>query len=330
MPASRIRRTGFTLVELLVVIAIIAVLIALLLPAAHRVREAAAQTACRNNLRQIGLALHAFHDNTGHLPPAYVFDESRPDRLFMGGENEAAMDDPTIPEGPLEWQPMMTWPGWGWAAHILPNLEQTALRQQAHWNQAVEHWTNADVRTKPVKTYICPSDVNTGTFTVLTQFNMPRGDFATNSYAVCFGTGGLIGERPDKGNGIFYRNSRTRLTEIPDGTATTLAAGERGSVFCQAPWAGAVSEGTLRTHANAPVYIVGIEEPSTMVMARTGTNPLNSDYSEVYDFYSPHMTVGHFLFADASVRTLGPATSLTVWKALGTRAGGETLPGGDY
>jgi prepilin-type N-terminal cleavage/methylation domain-containing protein len=312
-------RRGFSLIELLVVIAIIAVLIGLLLPAVQRVREAANQTTCRNNLHQMGLALHSYCDKVGHLPPAYLFDERFPDRLIVGEMQEWTYANAS------SWEPMLTFPGWGWATYLLPHLEHGSLAEKIDLTKAVENPINKDLRERLVKWYVCPSDVNVGVYMMQSQLNKNLAEFATNSYAACYGTGGSIGELPAKGDGIFYRNSKTALSQIADGLSTTIAIGERGAILCQAPWIGAVSEGTIRIHANAPVYVRAVEEPATAVMARTGWHQLNGTYSEVYDFYSPHAGLGLFLFADGSVRSMGVNTSLQVWKAIGSRAGGEAI-----
>src|SRR6058998_910391 len=97
----RVDRFAFTLVELLVVIGIIAVLIGLLVPAVQKIRESGCRTKCKNNLRQIGIALHSYHDRTGSLPPGYA--------------SAVASDGSDLG------------PGWGWAAFLLPDLEQDPL-----------------------------------------------------------------------------------------------------------------------------------------------------------------------------------------------------------
>jgi hypothetical protein len=128
---------------------------------------------------------------------------------------------------------------------------------------------------------------------------------------------------------MFYRNSRTKLTDVADGLSTTLAIGERASVLCPSAWAGCMVDGTVRTHPDAPIFLAAIEEPSVAVMARVGRHTLHHEYSEPYDMYSPHPQIGMFLFGDGSVRPLFDTTSLEVWNAIGTRSGGEVFPKGE-
>jgi prepilin-type N-terminal cleavage/methylation domain-containing protein len=321
---TQLRRRAFSLIELLVVIAIIAILIGLLLPAVQRVREAAAQTACRNNLKQIGLALHSYQETNGHFPPAYLFTGNPSATITITRPISPQYSDRPPPQA--KWPYINTFPGWGWAAYLLPELEQDALAKLINWKAAVEHYSNANVRTVVVKPYVCPSDYGSGVFTVYSQLNNPLGNAATISYTACYGTGGQLGEHPEPSNGMFCRNSSIRLVDATDGLSNTLAIGERASLFCQAPWAGCMSDATIKTVPNSPNFLASIEEAPIMVMARAGHHPLNAPYSETYDFYSPHPNVGMFLFVDGTVRALSFDTSLEVWSALATRAGGEPAP----
>jgi hypothetical protein len=146
---------------------------------------------------------------------------------------------------------------------------------------------------------------------------------ATNSYVACFGAYGLINTDPEQGSGLFQRNSRIRYAQIKDGLAQTIAVGERPALFAKAPWAGAMTTGTVRTTPGAPVYTAAVELAPTMVLARMANRTLNSPYSEPYDFFSPHADLVFFVFADGSVQGLTSSADLDALHALSTRAEGD-------
>jgi prepilin-type N-terminal cleavage/methylation domain-containing protein len=299
-------RFGFTLIELLVVIAIIAVLIGLLLPAVQKVREAASRTQCSNNLHQIGLALHNYHDSQGSFPSGFVC---------------------TQPQA----NPDYTSPGWGWAALLLPFIEQANLSRQINFALPIEDPSNLGARTMILKLYVCPSDRYTGLFTVYSKSNAALAQAATNSYAACHGVGVDLDEELDDFNGMFSRNSRVRFADVTDGTSNTIAIGERGAFFTQTPWAGAVNFGTTRITPNAPVINPNaIEDAPTQTLAHIDIEVFNDPRADSEDFFSPHIGVGMFLFADGSVHSITTALSLSTFQALSTRDGGEVVNAGDF
>jgi prepilin-type N-terminal cleavage/methylation domain-containing protein len=321
-------RRGFTLIELLVVIAIIAILIGLLLPAVQKVREAAARIQCSNNLHQIGIALHLYHDTQGCFPSGYLYVPPTTSGTGPGPRNipTRKLDRPKPP--PIKAPPNN--PGWGWAALLLPYLEQEPLARRIDPALPVASPTVASVRTTTLRVYTCPADYDTGVYTVKDDLNKPVGDAATNSYAACFGQGGIMNDFPDTGNGLFYRNSQLRVKDVHDGTSMTIAVGERGAFFAQSPWAGVMSGGTVRTTPGAPVYNSIMEYAPPMVMARVNKKGLNDPYSEPYDFFSPHTGVALFVFADGAVHPISRSIEIGILQALATRSGGEPITTGDF
>jgi prepilin-type N-terminal cleavage/methylation domain-containing protein/prepilin-type processing-associated H-X9-DG protein len=299
------RSSGFTLIELLVVIAIIAILIALLVPAVQKVREAAAQTQCRNNLKQIGLALHNYHDSQKCFPSGYLCQtQANPD---------------------------VTSPGWGWAAQLLPYVEQGNLANQINYNLPVEHPSNLTARIMILPLFVCPSDRSTGIFTIYDTNNNPLAQAATNSYAACQGVGPDIDEDLDDGNGMFFRNSKVRFGDITDGSSNTIAIGERASLFAQTPWAGAVSLGTTRiTPGAATNNLSAVEEAPTQTLVHVAVHTINDPNADPEDFFTPHPGTCMFLFADGTVHSLSTGISLSVLQALATRNGGEVVNPGDF
>lgn len=300
------QRFGFTLIELLVVIAIIAVLVGLLLPAVQKVREAANRASCQNNLHQIGLALHGYHDNQGSFPPGYLCPQPRTN-------------------------PDYTAPGWGWASLLLPYVEQGNLAQHINFGLPIEDPSNLAARTTILKLYVCPSDRSTGLFTILDKNNVALAQAATNSYAACHGIGVDLDEELDDFNGMFSRNSRIRFADVTDGTSSTIAIGERGAFFTQTPWAGAVSFGTTRITPGAPVSnLTVIEDAPTQTLAHIDIETINDPRADSEDFFTPHTGVAMFLFVDGSVHSIPTGTALALLQALCTRNGGEVVNASDF
>ena len=308
-------RLAFTLIELLVVIAIIAILIGLLLPAVQKVREAAARMKCSNNLKQIGLAMHGYHDNYQAFPPGY---------RAAGAYTDGATD---------------TTPGWGWAAFILPYMEQDNLYRQLDLNKPVEKSAAIQVI---VKGYLCPSDSTPpAAFAVPDAFGNPVAAAAPCSYAACCG-GDESGTGDTTGLGIFYRNSQTRLTEITDGTSNTIMAGDRAWSNANGIWAGAINNAVcLRGKQNpCPGNGAGSYPASTLPQFHTHlNNALTDTDGGLDDPSSRHSGGSNFAFADGSVRFLRSVpgdnadgsytTDGLVLQAMGTRANGEVAPN-DY
>jgi prepilin-type N-terminal cleavage/methylation domain-containing protein len=320
---------GFTLIEVLVVISIIGILMALILPSVQAAREAARRTQCRNNLKQFGLAMHSYHESHATLPPGYLFGSSSPASPaplpplpLPPISPERYLFDSLPPPPPA---PPPQDPGWNWITMLLPHAGQSTLYRQLNLNLPVRSPVNADKVIQSLPLATCPSDSGTGVFTVLRMDDTPVADANTTSYIAVFGKYGLINVDPDNGDGVFQRNSRVRQQEIRDGLSQTITVGERAALFTQAPWAGVMSAGTVRTTPGAPVYTSTIESSPCMTLARIGSRSLNHPFSEPYDFFSAHNAQVFFLFADGSVHGLSSGVALEVLHSLATRSGGERV-----
>ena len=292
-------RKAFTLIELLVVIAIIAVLIGLLLPAVQKVREAANRLQCANNLKQIGLGLQNYHSALNQFPNGYV-------------DRQKAVANP-----------LDLGHGWGWAVTLLPFMEQENLYKQINRGIPILDLSHQATVASVVKSYLCPSDSHGESF-------VPSGitqKVGPSNYVALFGTG-EISEDPGRGDGVFYRNSNTRIADILDGTSNTLCVGERSSNLLKCTWVGVIP-GALSV---PPLNPGPIEPGHPLIMGHTGVwdpakppHTPNSKNAHVDDFWSRHVSGVNFLLCDGSVRMINNSINPQTWAAMGTRAGSEIV-----
>jgi prepilin-type processing-associated H-X9-DG protein len=330
-------------------------------PAEQKAREAAARTQCANNLKQMGVACHNYHNDWKCLPPGYT--ASGP---FVNGATD-------------------TTPGWGWGTYLLPYLEQGNLYKAINLNTdiaaqasiTIETGPNTTIQGSPIqmilKAFICPSDVVPTTAASVPLYGAGQsptagGGALASSSSVLAGpssyAGSCGGDESDVatgwpantglGTGVFYRNSAVKLTDIRDGASNTTMIGERAFANAQGVWAGAITNGAIIRGSQNPCPSTGIAwyYSPNLILAHAHLNNAQTDPDGgLDDFSSMHVTGSNMLFADGSIRFIRnipgdlasggfpnpfsgtgnyTADSIT-FQAMGSRAGNEIISSGlDY
>ncbi len=303
MRPSHFRRSrrGFTLIELLVVIAIIAILIALLLPAVQQAREAARRTQCKNHLKQIGLALHNYHDTHSVFPSGWI--------SVNGGV-------PNAHHGTS---------GVGWAAMILPQMEQNNAYQLFNSSLPLTDPANGAFLKVQIKEYKCPSDPQPNTFQIRNESSgamiaeLPVanyiGNFGPEDLDNCEAAPGNLPVMADgtcKGSGFFYHNSSVKMRDVTDGTSNTFMTGERKTIARLdwfSSWPGMIAQG----------------EESIQRVCGAADHTLNHPASHFDDFSSHHVGGAQFCLGDGSVRFVSENIDGRVYRSVATIQGGETV-----
>ena len=296
-------RRAFTLIELLVVIAIIAILVALLLPAVQQAREAARQTACRNNLKQLGIAFHNYHDQHRILPPSSTSDVdsgvwvSSPQRFHLHG----------------------------WASLILPAVDGANIFNRINYNVSAFDASNLPMATIVLPVYRCPSfsGPDHSTDPLYKQF----GQYALRNYVGMGATDiGRLWKDPD---GVFYYRSRTRFSDISDGLSNTIFTAETRDTGAAVWIDGSAAAIASRRYdaGNPPSYAgpeISINDYPYYLTDRDGSG--NKAFDSLDCVWGPssfHPGGAFHLLGDGSVRFLSQHINADLYQALSSRAGGE-------
>jgi prepilin-type N-terminal cleavage/methylation domain-containing protein len=316
------RPFGFTLVELLVVIAIIGILVALLLPAIQAAREAARRTQCGNNMKQLGVALHNYHDTHAVFPPGVIAN---------------TLNSSTTPPGAMSWMPL-----------LLPFMEQPALYDQLLPFMVTRNSAGfpSDLMNSVVPGLMCPSDPSAPKTGVVHGGSTPwdaappdYNDGFSGNYLLCNGSElvSALNPSPIPGgapatamNGMFFYRSRIRMASVRDGTAHTVMGAEvitLAELAGQRDWRGRY----YRAEHLSSIFSTNLP-PNTTAADYCRTCSFNPSYArctantDVQYFFARSFHAGgvQAVLADASVRFVADSIDTQTWRALGTREGEES------
>lgn len=280
---GRHTQNAFTLVELLVVIAIIGILVGLLLPAVQAAREAARRMSCANNIAQNGLAMHNFEFAAEHLPSGTINDS-----------------------GPIRNEPIGK--HISWTVPLLPYIEQNSLYKTIDQSKGVYDPANVQSRKIQIPTLVCPS------YPLASTLGPDSDQIGVSTYAVCYS--GTEVPLDTNNDGVFYLGSRTKFSDIGDGSSNTIFLSEKISEQGDLGWMSG-TRATLRHAAIDP-----IPKGFKLVSSATTSNPDNGSLF-MGGFSSFHNGGINTLYGDGGVRFLSANVEPAILQALGTRNGGE-------